>query len=148
MVASPSPNDPSAHLANLLQAGQQSMKQFEDALAAAMGVPAKRSMPMGQVFSPVAFIADMHHEYLTQFWRAWNSVLVKTFTLGARSAIQPARGDRRFKEMHGRRRHTTICSRNHIFSPQSNYRKWSIARKSTTERGCSFDFLRVSTLTH
>jgi polyhydroxyalkanoate synthase len=98
MVASPSPDDPSAHLANLMQAGQQSMKQFEDALAAAMGVPAKRSMPMEHVLSPVAFIADMHHEYLTQFWRAWNSVLVKTFTLGARSAIQPDRGDKRFKD--------------------------------------------------
>jgi polyhydroxyalkanoate synthase subunit PhaC len=98
MVASPSPNDPSAHLENLMHAGQQSIKQFEDALAAAMGVPAKRSMPMGQVFSPVAFIADMHHEYLTQFWRAWNSALVKTFTFGTHSAIQPARGDRRFKD--------------------------------------------------
>lgn len=98
MVASPSPNDPSAHLAKLMEAGQQSMKQFEDALAAAMGVPAKRSMPMGQVFSPVAFIADMHHEYLTQLWRAWNSTLVKTFSLRARSVIQPDRGDRRFKD--------------------------------------------------
>jgi polyhydroxyalkanoate synthase len=39
MEGSPSPNDPSAHLANLMHAGQQSMKQFEDALAAAMGVP-------------------------------------------------------------------------------------------------------------
>ena len=98
MVASPSPNDPSAHLEHLMHAGQQSIKQFEEALAAAMGVPAKRSMPMGQVFSPVAFIADMHHEYLTQFWRAWNSALVKTFTFGTHSAIQPAQGDRRFKD--------------------------------------------------
>ncbi|MBR0719711.1 alpha/beta hydrolase [Bradyrhizobium liaoningense] len=98
MVASPSPNDPSAHLANLMHAGQQSMKQFEDALAAAMGVPAKRSIPMGQVFSPVAFITDMHHQYLTEFWRAWNAVLVKTFTFGTHAAIQPARGDKRFKD--------------------------------------------------
>src|SRR5262249_5812834 len=98
MVVGPSPNDPSAHLANLMDAGQQSLKQFEDALAAAMGVPAKRSMPMGQVFSPVAFIADMHHQYLTQIWRAWNAAFVKTFTFGTHAAIEPARSDRRFKD--------------------------------------------------
>ncbi|MBR0695503.1 alpha/beta hydrolase [Bradyrhizobium lablabi] len=74
------------------------MKQFEDALAAAMGVPAKRSMPMGQVFSPVAFIADMHHQYFTQFWRAWNAALVRTFTFGTHAAIQPAGSDKRFKD--------------------------------------------------
>jgi polyhydroxyalkanoate synthase subunit PhaC len=98
MEGSPSPNDPSAHLANLMHAGQQSMKQFEDALAAAMGVAGKRATPMGQVFSPFAFIADMQREYLTQFWRSWNTAIVRTFSFGTQSTIQPARGDRRFKD--------------------------------------------------
>jgi polyhydroxyalkanoate synthase len=83
MEGSPSPNDPSAHLANLMHAGQQSMKQFEDALAAAMGVPGKRATPMGRVFSPFAFISDMQREYLTQFWRSWSSDSLRCMRLAA-----------------------------------------------------------------
>jgi hypothetical protein len=38
MERTSSPDDPSAYLENLMHAGQQSMKRFDDALATAMGV--------------------------------------------------------------------------------------------------------------
>ena len=41
-MGSPSaPGGPSAYLESLMQAGQQATRQFDDALAAAMGVEAK-----------------------------------------------------------------------------------------------------------
>ena len=49
----PSPSDPSAYLESLMKAGQQSMKQFDDALATALGVQGKSSS-IGQVVSPIA----------------------------------------------------------------------------------------------
>ena len=41
MNSSSSPNGSSAYLESLMRAGQQSMKQFDDALASAMGVEGK-----------------------------------------------------------------------------------------------------------
>jgi polyhydroxyalkanoate synthase subunit PhaC len=58
MDRNPSPNDPAQYLENLMQAGQQSIKQFDDALAAAMGVRVSDAPPRGQVFSPFAFAMD------------------------------------------------------------------------------------------
>jgi len=58
----PSSSDPSAYLESLMQAGQQSMKQFDDALAAALGVPGKSSSPIGQAFSPFTFAMDVQRE--------------------------------------------------------------------------------------
>jgi len=98
MERTSSPEDPSAYLENLMHAGQQSMKRFDDALATAMGVPNKSSAPMGPVFSPFAFAIDMQREYVTQFWRFWNAAVIGTLTLGIKSAIPPVRGDKRFKD--------------------------------------------------
>jgi hypothetical protein len=47
MYSTPSPSDPSAYLESLMQAGQQSMKQFDDALVTALGVRGKSSSPIG-----------------------------------------------------------------------------------------------------
>ena len=94
----PSPGDPSAYLESLMQAGQQSIKQFDDALATALGVRGKSSSPMGQNFLPFAVAMDMQREYVTQFWRFWNTALVRTFSLGRSDNVQPARGDKRFKD--------------------------------------------------
>ncbi|MBR0795317.1 class I poly(R)-hydroxyalkanoic acid synthase [Bradyrhizobium jicamae] len=93
-----SPGDPSEYLERLMQAGQQSMKQFDEALAMTAGVGGKKPAPAGQGFSPFGFALDMQREYLTQVWRFWNTTAIRTFTLGARSEIQPARGDKRFKD--------------------------------------------------
>ena len=98
MDRTPSPNDPTQYLENLMHAGQQSIKQFDDALAAAMGVRGSSAAPGGQVFSPFAFAMDMQREYFMQFWRFWNAAFIAAITGGKRAAVQPARGDRRFKD--------------------------------------------------
>jgi polyhydroxyalkanoate synthase subunit PhaC len=98
MDRSPSPNDPTQYLENLMHAGQQSIKQFDDALAATMGVRRNNAAPTGQVFSPFAFAMDMQRDYVTQFWRFWNAAFIAAITGGKRAVVQPARGDRRFKD--------------------------------------------------
>ena len=98
MDRTPSPDDPSAYLESLMHAGQQSMKQFDDALATAMGVHGKNSTPARQVFSPFALAMDMQREYLTQFWRLWNAAFIAAMTGGKRATVEPARGDRRFRD--------------------------------------------------
>jgi polyhydroxyalkanoate synthase len=98
MDRSPSPNDPTQYLENLMHAGQQSIKQFDDALAATMGVRRNNAAPTGKVFSPFAFAMDMQRDYVTQFWRFWNAAFIAAITGGKRAVVQPARGDRRFKD--------------------------------------------------
>jgi polyhydroxyalkanoate synthase len=93
-----SPGDPSEYFERLMQAGQQSMKQFDEALATTMGVSSKDPAPKGQGFSPFAFALDMQRQYLTQVWRFWNTAAIRTFSIGTKSEIQPVRGDKRFKD--------------------------------------------------
>jgi polyhydroxyalkanoate synthase len=88
-----SPNDPSAYLASLMQAGQQSFKQFDDAMAAAMGVGDK---PGERETSPLVAAANLQRDAVLQFWRFWNTTLVKA--LGVEGNVQPGKGDRRFKD--------------------------------------------------
>jgi polyhydroxyalkanoate synthase subunit PhaC len=92
MISPSSPSNPLASIEDLMKAGQQSMKQFDDAIAAAMGVGGSR--PAGQGMSPFAAYPD----YVTQAWRLWNASIVNAFTMGAASSIQPSRGDKRFKD--------------------------------------------------
>lgn len=98
MDRSPSPSDPSAYLESLLQAGQRSMKQFDDALVTVLGARGKSSSPIGPPFSTFTFAIDMQREYLTQFWRFWNAAMIRTFSLGTGGTVDPARGDKRFKD--------------------------------------------------
>jgi len=92
MVSPSSQSNPLASIEDLMKAGQQSMKQFDDAIAAAMGVGSSR--PTAEGMSPFA----AYPEFVTQAWRLWNASIVNTFTMGAASSIQPARGDKRFKD--------------------------------------------------
>jgi polyhydroxyalkanoate synthase len=87
-----SPGSSSAYFESLMKAGQQSMKQFDDALAAAMGVDGKSAK--GEEMSPFAMFPD----YVTQAWRFWNATVINTLSAGMQSSVQPARGDRRFKD--------------------------------------------------
>lgn len=98
MSNSTSPNDPSSYLESLMQAGQQSMQRFNDSLSAAMGVSSKSSAPLGQMFSPFGFVMDMQRESMNQFFRFWNATAIRALTFGAKSEIQPPRGDKRFKD--------------------------------------------------
>ena len=87
-----SPNDPSSYLQSLMQAGQQSFKEFDDAMAAAMGVTGK---PEPEA-SPIVAVANFQRDAVLQFWKFWNTTLVKA--LGVEDNIQPGKGDRRFKD--------------------------------------------------
>ncbi|WP_065756686.1 PHA/PHB synthase family protein [Bradyrhizobium paxllaeri] len=92
MSSPSSPNNPLAPIEELMRAGQQSMKQFDDAIAAAMGVGASR--PTSQGMSPFA----MYPDYVTQAWRLWNASIVNAFAAGMMPSVQPSRGDKRFKD--------------------------------------------------
>jgi polyhydroxyalkanoate synthase len=92
MDNSSSPSSSSAYLESLMRAGEQSMKQFDDAITAAMGVGGGQATSQGT--SPFAVYPD----YVTQAWRLWNASIVNAFTAGTTSSIQPARGDKRFKD--------------------------------------------------
>src|ERR1700752_666234 len=92
MDNSSSPSSSSAYLENLMRAGQQSLKQFDDAITAAMGVGGGRATSQGT--SPFAVYPD----YVTQALRLWNARIVNAFTAGTTSSIQPSRGDKRFKD--------------------------------------------------
>lgn len=92
MDNSPSPSSSSAHLESLMKAGEQSMKQFDDAIAAAMGVSGGPSTAQGM--SSFSEFPD----YFTQAWRLWNTSIFGAFRPGTKSSIQPSRGDKRFKD--------------------------------------------------
>ena len=85
---------PSAYLESLMQAGQQATRQFDDALAAAMGVEGKPAK--GESMSPFALAANLHRQF---WWPAidfWRGFFTGKPTEGAGSS--GARGDRRFKD--------------------------------------------------
>jgi polyhydroxyalkanoate synthase len=90
MNGSPSPNSSSAYFESLMRAGQQSMKQFDDALVSAMagGKPATRDDS-----SPFAIAADLQRRYWSQIVNFWKAAL----NISAADA-QPARRDRRFQD--------------------------------------------------
>ena len=75
MDNSSSPGSSSAYLESLMKAGQQSMKQFDDAIAAAMGVGSGRAA--GQGMSSFAGYPG----YVTQAWLLWNASIVNAFEL-------------------------------------------------------------------
>src|SRR5215467_12678526 len=91
MDNSSSPGGSSAYFESLMKAGQQSMKQFDDALAAAMGVHGKAAT---SEMSPFTMFPD----YVTQAWRFWNAAVINTLSAGMQSSVEPSRGDKRFKD--------------------------------------------------
>lgn len=90
------PPSADSHLESLMRAGQDAMKQFDDALASAAGVRGKDANPSAQFFSPFGLIADLQHEYLKQLWRFWNTTFLRTIAEPARATLVEA--DKRFKD--------------------------------------------------
>jgi len=86
------------YLESLMRAGQDAMKQFDDALVSATGVGTKESLSSGRQFFPFAFIADLQREYFKVLWRFWNTAFLQTFAGGVHSDVAQARGDKRFKD--------------------------------------------------
>jgi polyhydroxyalkanoate synthase len=98
MTNTPSPTDATTYLENLVRAGQDATKQFNDALALAMGVHGEEKPSSASPFFPVALIADLQREYFKQLWRLWNSMFLQMFAGGAHSSVALAQGDKRFKD--------------------------------------------------
>ena len=69
MTSTPPPVDAQEYLENLMRAGQDAMKQFDDALVSAAGVGTKDSLSSGRLLFPFALIADLQREYFKQLWQ-------------------------------------------------------------------------------
>ncbi|MBR0800450.1 class I poly(R)-hydroxyalkanoic acid synthase [Bradyrhizobium jicamae] len=93
-------SDPSSsYLLSLMQAGQQSVKQFDDALALAVGVGKNEGgLSPNAVSSPVAFVAEMQRRYFLHLSRFWSDAFTHILALGGHAPVEPARGDKRFKD--------------------------------------------------
>jgi polyhydroxyalkanoate synthase len=104
------PGGPSAYLESLMQAGQQATRQFDDALAAAMGVAGKPAK--GDDLSPFAVAAKLNQQF---WWPAidfWRGFFTGKPTEGAAASGKVPRGDRRFKDDAWTIRRSTRCSSN------------------------------------
>jgi len=86
------------YLEGLMRAGQDVVKQLDDALAEAAGVRSEESTSSGRLFSPFGLIVDLQRDYLKQVWRLWNEMFLQTYSGGKHSDIALAKGDRRFKD--------------------------------------------------
>jgi polyhydroxyalkanoate synthase len=93
-----SSTDATTYLENLMRAGQDATKQFDDALALAMGVHSKEQSSSTNSVFPFAVIVDLQREYFRQIWQFWNSMFLQTFAGGAHSGVALAQGDKRFKD--------------------------------------------------
>ena len=98
MTSTLPPVDTPGYLENLMRAGQDALRQFDDALASAVGVRGKEANPPGQSLSPFKLIADVPREYFTQLWRVWNTMFLQAIAGGTQSNAASSRGDKRFKD--------------------------------------------------
>jgi polyhydroxyalkanoate synthase len=98
MTSTPPSADAQGYLENLMRAGQDAMKQFDDALVSAAGVGTKDSVSSGRALFPFAMIADLQRDYFRQLYQFWNSMFLQTFAGGAHSSVALAQGDKRFKD--------------------------------------------------
>ena len=92
MNSSSSPSGSSAYLESLMRAGQQSMKQFDDALVSAMGVEGKSATR--DASSPFAVAANLQRQYWSPIVDFWKGALGTASATGAR----PSGRDRRFQD--------------------------------------------------
>ena len=98
-MTSPGPSgDAQGYLESLMRAGQDAMKQFDDALVSVAGVGTKDHRTSSGQFFPFTLFVDLQREYFTQLWRFWNSVFLQNFAGGVHSDVALARGDKRFKD--------------------------------------------------
>jgi poly[(R)-3-hydroxyalkanoate] polymerase subunit PhaC len=84
--------DAQGYLESLSRVGQDAVKQFDVALASAVGGHGKNPPTSGQL------IADLQREYFNQLWKFWNRSFLLTFAGGAGRDIALAKGDKRFKD--------------------------------------------------
>jgi polyhydroxyalkanoate synthase len=91
-----SPSGPSDYLESLMQAGQQAAKQFDDALAAAMGVEGKPAKDENA--SPFAAAANLQQQYWSPVLDFWRGFFNEKSAPGLDSPARAPRGDRRFKD--------------------------------------------------
>jgi polyhydroxyalkanoate synthase len=98
MASTPPSVDAQGYFENLMRAGQDAMKQFDDALALAAGVGTKDPVSPGRQLFPFAMIADLQRDYFKQLYQFWNSVFLRSFAGGAHSGVALAQGDKRFKD--------------------------------------------------
>jgi polyhydroxyalkanoate synthase subunit PhaC len=98
MTSIPQFGDAKGYLENLMQVGQDTVKQFDDALATAAGVRSEEVASSGRLFFPFGLIVDLQRDYLKQVWRFLNAMFFQTYSGGAHSDIALAKGDRRFKD--------------------------------------------------
>ena len=98
MANTPPSVDAQGYLESMMRAGQDAVKQFDDALASAVGLGGKVSPTPGHLFYPVTLIADLQREYLKQLWRIWNRAFLHTFAGGAEPGVALSKGDKRFKD--------------------------------------------------
>jgi len=98
MTNTPPSADASRYLESLMRAGQDAMKQFDDALASAAGVRGKEANLPDQFFPPSGLIADLQREYFRQLWRFWNTTFLQAISGGTNSNAALAKGDKRFKD--------------------------------------------------
>jgi polyhydroxyalkanoate synthase subunit PhaC len=98
MTDTPLSTDPTTYLENLIRAGQDATKQFDDALALAMGVHGEELSSSSDMLFPFALIANLQRESFKQVWQFWNSLFLRTFAGGAHSSVALAQGDKRFKD--------------------------------------------------
>jgi polyhydroxyalkanoate synthase len=90
--------DAKGYLENLMRAGQDAVKQLDDALATAAGVRSEESASSGRLVFPFGLIVDLQRDYLKQVWDLWNAMFLETFSGGVHSDIALAKGDRRFRD--------------------------------------------------
>jgi len=90
--------DAKGYLESLMRAGQDAVKQLDDALATAAGVQSEASASSERLFFPFGWIVDLQRDYLKEVWRLWNAMFIQTYSGGTHSDIAPAKGDRRFKD--------------------------------------------------
>jgi hypothetical protein len=86
-------SDLSSHLKDLMLAGQQSAKRFDEALLLAMGTGSEGGAPSDAFSSTMAFVTEMHREYLLRASRFWAETFIQMITLGVYSSVEPSRGD-------------------------------------------------------
>jgi len=92
MDNSSSPSGSSAYFESLMRAGQQSMKQFDDALVSAMGIEGK-PLTRGDSW-PFAVTANLQRQFWSPIVEFWKGALGNASATGARRSGR----DRRFQD--------------------------------------------------
>jgi len=91
-------SDLSSHLKDLMLAGQESAKRFDEALLLTMGMGSEGGAPSDAISWTMAFVSEMHREYVLRASRFWAETFIQMITLGVYSSVEPSRGDKRFKD--------------------------------------------------